>query len=64
MKFTLEISCHNAAFGESEEDAITETRRILSEITERELWAASITERVSIRDLNGNKVGSIHCTKN
>ena len=55
MKFTLEISCDNAAFGETPDEITEEVRRIL-EWTAPRLYRAQGS--LELRDSNGNKVGA------
>ncbi len=58
MKFTLEIDCEGAAFGETDAERCEEIARILRRTAERfqtNLYAAPITR--GLVDLNGNTVG-------
>ena len=53
MKFTLEITCDNAAFGD---DRNAELARILTQLAER-IDAGVLVDSLVLRDINGNKVG-------
>lgn len=55
MKFTLEITCDNAAFGDDEESLATQTAFILRHVSAR---VDSGTFQGKIYDENGNVVGS------
>lgn len=54
MKFTLEIDCGNAAFGESEEWRGEEVSRILEKVAHQ---AACGYTKGQMYDINGNPVG-------
>lgn len=58
-KFTVEIRCENAAFGDSREDASEELKVILSEL----ITAIHGGKReYAINDINGNSVGCAYFT--
>jgi hypothetical protein len=56
MKFQLLLSCNNAAFGDTPEEALEEVARIL-EATRRHLLS-TYRQDGPVRDANGNNVGS------
>lgn len=56
MKAIINIAMDNAAFGEGGEDWWHELGRILSELSDK-VREGRVTE--SIRDINGNKVGTL-----
>jgi hypothetical protein len=62
MKFTLEIDCDNAAFGETPDEVTAEIIRIITpKICELACGTADCT--LPLRDSNGNRVGSAKFTK-
>lgn len=59
MRFTLEITCAGAAFGDSDDDRARELARILRHAAERieaNGYGAGVTR--GLTDLNGNARGS------
>lgn len=54
MKFTLEIDCDNAAFGDSEDERHTEVARILTGLADQ-IEHGYI--KAQLYDANGNAVG-------
>jgi hypothetical protein len=66
MKFTLEIDCSNAAFGENVGEAFDEMRRIVLDYIQRTddgRTCLAIGQQVVLRDSNGNRVGFAKFTK-
>ena len=58
MDITIKINCDNAAF---EESASAEVSRILSEVADKLAGAdfnESFDRKLTLRDYNGNKVGT------
>jgi hypothetical protein len=53
MRFVLEFSMDNAAFGENEIERNAEARRILKDVSGQLLAG----DRGGIRDVNGNRIG-------
>lgn len=66
MKFTLEISCDNAAFGESPEQMVQEIADILGSLSRKMESDPHYSPygQIGLRDSNGNKVGTAKFTKN
>ena len=67
MKFTLEISCDNAAFGDDGDDNLQEPNRILLRLKNKLQSLDSIDlcgMEFPLHDSNGNKVGAAKFTKN
>lgn len=61
LAFRLEISCSNDAFGEDQFSACDEVARILEKVAlELRTMRSAPT---SLRDFNGNKVGSCNFTE-
>lgn len=61
LAFRLEISCSNDAFGEDQFSACDEVARILEKVA-LEL-RTTLSAPTSLRDFNGNKVGSCQFTE-
>lgn len=61
LAFRLEISCSNDAFGEDQFSACDEVDRILEKVA-LEL-RTTLSAPTSLRDFNGNKVGSCQFTE-
>lgn len=64
MKFTIEINCENAAFGETLGDNAAEVNRILTEAVARNLAGKAAYDALPrvpsewpLFDANGNRVG-------
>lgn len=55
MKFTLEIDCDNAAFGDTDSERGDEVARVLRDLARR---VADGYLMVYLRDANGNTVGT------
>lgn len=58
MKFTLEISCDNAAFGESHDELCEQLEFIIRRILPIADNIFLDESQTTLRDSNGNKVGS------
>jgi hypothetical protein len=56
-KFTIEIDCGNAAFGDDDAEVNDEVARILRRAAEL-LQDSGTQESIVLRDINGNRVGS------
>jgi len=57
MKFKLEFSCDNAAFGETPEERADEIKRILTVIGARVAMDILPPGGSVVRDFNGNRIG-------
>ncbi len=67
MKFTLEINCDNAAFGNTPIEVREETARILTlaaaRLQQHENPVAVCGQACVLRDSNGNRVGTAKFTE-
>lgn len=63
MKFKLEINMDNAAFGESDGLSNEELRRIISRHINQLCCVERLRDEVTIRDSNGNTVGTATITE-
>lgn len=60
MRFTLEIDCDNAAFGETDDERMPEIDRILGEVRERlNVYGLEQHTHFWVRDVNGNPVAKV-----
>lgn len=60
-KFTIEIECDNAAFGECESDCAMELANILTDLVKNHIGVEALLRPNNaqwIRDSNGNRVGT------
>lgn len=64
MKFSLEISCDNAAFGESYDELCEQLEFIIRRILPISDNVFLDQAPTPLRDSNGNKVGTAKFTKN
>lgn len=60
MRIDITITCNNAAFGDESDNAGPEVARILRELADRAECDQTLNDMPnSLRDINGNKVGTV-----